>query len=759
MTIVSGLDTGNPVPALTAEQRTELARRAIDPDHPALRSVMVPEGCNLRFPTLGGGAGGVVWACRNCRDHGVPKYASPAGHTPQPTVLHDAGPGSPVLYVEGVLKSVAALLAVTDGALPYTVAFINGSDGINRRTGDTLSVQVPGRDAVVVFDADMATNVNVARSAARVDGHLRRAGAESVRFPGVPQVGGDAHTGLDDYLAQFPVGERPGRLAALVASAPPDLLDRGSLAGAVADMGPTEKTDHGRRIAVRACSIGLDEPALQEWRSVLKDTCRLPFSEFDAIRKDTTAQVRATVRAEADEKITRKGSQMPAPTEPLEVAHELLKSNPALADKVRVWRGDLYGWNDTHWVISPVTKLTDYLRRELRHAWYMTGGKEPGPAPWAPTTGKIAEVVDALSSILRRPDDQEAETGVFTFSGRVDMDGSVHPLHPSVFNLTCLPYAYDPAALCPSWEGFLATSLPDAEDRALLQEMFGYVLSGDTTQQKIFFLSGPPGSGKGTAMRVLQGLLGNESFTSTSLGKLGSHFGLASLVGKSVAFLPDVRFHVRGASDAIEPLLSISGEDVIAAPRKNRDDWVGQIPSRIVMASNDLPALPDTSAALYRRLVVVQFGQSFVGREDYGLTPRLLTELPGILNWALAGYQRLRERGRFLATAGGQSIAAEARRESSPVIAFLDDLCELSEDGRVTSSDLFAAWNTYRADEGLTRKDLSKPGLTRAVCGAWPGVEPKVVKIAGKAQRCLTGLRLKVPDKPEQAQGNPFAQP
>lgn len=759
MTVASPPETGNPLPGLTPEQRHELVRRAIDPDHPALSGLYLAEGCNIRFPSLGGGAGGIVWACQNCRDHGRPKYAGAPGHTPQPTVLHDAGPGSPVMYVEGVLKSFAALLAVVDGSLPYTVVFINGSDGINRRTVDTLSSQAPGRDCVVVFDADMVTNPNVARSAGRVDGHLRRAGAETVRFPRVPQLDGDGHTGLDDHLAQFPARQRPLELTSLVAGAPPDLLDRGSLASVVEGMGPTERSDHARRTAVRVCSVGLDEPAVQEWRALLKSVCGLPYSEFDAVRKDAQTQAREAVRAEANEKITRLGDQMPSPNEPLEVAHALIEQHPHLQDRVRVWRGDLYGWNDTHWAVTPSTSLTDFLRRELRHSWYMTGGKEPGPAPWAPTSGKIAEVVDALASILRRPDGEEEDRGVFTFSGRVAMDGTVAPLHPSVFNLSCLPYAYDPVAVCPAWGEFLRTSLPATEDQELLQEMFGYLLSGDTSQQKIFFLSGPPGAGKGTAMRVLQGLLGNESFTSTSLSKIGSHFGLASLVGKSVAFMPDVRFHVCGASDAIEPLLSISGEDVVPAPRKNREDWVGQLPARIVMASNDLPALPDTTAALYRRLVVVQFGQSFVGREDYGLTPRLLTELPGILNWALAGYQRLVERGRFRATAGGEALAQEARRESSPVISFLEDMCEVAEGARVTSSDLFTAWNAYRQDQGFTRKDLSKPGLTRAVCGTWPGIEPKVAKVAGKSQRCLVGLRLRAPETQAGDGSNPFTTP
>lgn len=764
MTLALDRVTDNSFPLLTDSQRDVLTTRAIDPDRAVADGLVVPHGCDLRFPTLGGGNGGVVRSCRDCQAHGRAKYLSPPGHTPQPTVVHDAGSGSPVLYVEGVLKALSAQQAAQDGSLPYTIVFINGADGVNRNTSDVVSGQVAGRDVLVIFDADIDTNPHVALSAKRVESRLREAGADTVRFPRVPTVGDDPHTGLDDYLASVAPKSRPEAFSALVAAAPPDLLDRSSLEALVASLGPSERLDHARRIAATVCSMGLPEVDVLDWRSLLKSVCGLSQGDFDAIRKDAQTQKRVSERARAEEKITQKGLQMPSPSEPTEVAHKLVELHPFLQDRVRVWRGDIYTWCDTHWSVMPDTELTDFLRRELRHAWFMGGGKNPGPASWSPTKSKIDEVATALATILRRRDREEPDTGLFTYSGQVAMDGSVTEPHPSVFNLTCVPYAYDPEAQHPNWSAYLNTSLPSEEDQQLVQEMLGYLLSGETNQQKIFFLSGPPGSGKGTLIRVIQALFGPEAFTSTSLPALGSHFGRASLLGKSVAFLPDARFNVKDASSAVEPLLSISGEDAIVVPRKNKDDWIGKLPTRLVMASNDLPVLHDNSAALHRRLVVVQFGQSFAGREDYGLTGRLLSELPGILNWGLAGYARLTERGKFLSTQGGEEIAAAARRESSPVFAFLEDMCVLEPGARVPSSDLFAAWEEFRREQNFSRMDLSKPGLTRAVIGTVPGIETRVAKVGGKPQRCLIGIRLKdaAPSLEAPAPGpavNPFSSP
>jgi putative DNA primase/helicase len=61
--------------------------------------------------------------------------------------------------------------------------------------------------------------------------------------------------------------------------------------------------------------------------------------------------------------------------------------------------------------------------------------------------------------------------------------------------------------------------------------------------------------------------------------------------------------------------------------------------------TNELPRFSDSSGALAGRFVILRMTESFYGKEDTGLTQRLLAELPGILNWAIEGWHRLRERG------------------------------------------------------------------------------------------------------------------
>lgn len=97
----------------------------------------------------------------------------------------------------------------------------------------------------------------------------------------------------------------------------------------------------------------------------------------------------------------------------------------------------------------------------------------------------------------------------------------------------------------------------------------------------------------------------------------------------------------------------------------------------IVIMTNEPLRLGDSSGALVGRLLVLQMQHSFYGREDSGLTDRLLMELPGIFNWALTGRQRLYARGRFIQPKSSESIVGEMARMNNPLSEFIDKCCDL----------------------------------------------------------------------------------
>ena len=117
---------------------------------------------------------------------------------------------------------------------------------------------------------------------------------------------------------------------------------------------------------------------------------------------------------------------------------------------------------------------------------------------------------------------------------------------------------------------------------------------------------GPTRGGKGTIARILGKLVGPANVAGPTLSSLSHDFGLAPLLGKSLAVISDARLDAqRDASVVVERLLAISGEDTITVNRKYRDQWTGKLPTRFLVISNELPRLGDASGTIANRFVVL----------------------------------------------------------------------------------------------------------------------------------------------------------
>ena len=159
---------------------------------------------------------------------------------------------------------------------------------------------------------------------------------------------------------------------------------------------------------------------------------------------------------------------------------------------------------------------------------------------------------------------------------------------PSFWTHNALNYAFDPDAPDPKeWELFLDNLWgDDKESIDTLQEVFGYLFTANTRQQKAFLLVGPKRSGKGTIARVLTGVLGQDNVCAPTLASLSSQFGLAPLIDKLVAIIADARLSSRADQHQIaERLLSVSGEDGQTIDRKYLPPWNGRLPTRFLLIS------------------------------------------------------------------------------------------------------------------------------------------------------------------------------
>ena len=280
--------------------------------------------------------------------------------------------------------------------------------------------------------------------------------------------------------------------------------------------------------------------------------------------------------------------------------------------------------------------------------------------------------------------------------------GVLYPPTPDYFGVIASSVRFDPDAPQPlMWLRYLDQVLDDDEAITCLQDWMGYLLTSDTSQQKILFMEGLPRSGKGTWARIMAALLGKQSVAGPTMAQLSEHFGLEPLVTASLALISDARIGGRTDKSTIaERLLSISGEDILTVGRKHISAWTGKLPARIAILTNELPAFGENSGALVGRFIMLVFPHSFYGREDTNLTKKLMAELPGILNWSMVGYRRLRERGHFVQPKNALKKLEQIEMLSAPVKAFVRDCCKIGPGLEAGTDRLYQAWRTWCATNG-----------------------------------------------------------
>jgi len=408
---------------------------------------------------------------------------------------------------------------------------------------------------------------------------------------------------------------------------------------------------------------------------------------------------------------------------------------------LKSYNGELLDYVGSKYVNKEEDALRSKLYEYTDKAVYKT---EKGYFKYNPSPAAISAIFDGVKSLCHinrdtmQPPCWLDDNSVNPKECIVLMNGILHlktgtmiDPTPMFFTRNSLEFEYDPDNKnIERWLKFLET-IYSQEEISLLQEIIGYLISQDTSQQKIFFIVGPKRSGKGTLLRVITALIGKSNTASPTLKSLSSNFGLQPLIGKSLATISDSRLDSKSdKSSIIENLLRISGEDYITADRKYKNPWEGKLNTRFIIVSNELPSLMDTSGAFISRFIPIRINKSFYGKENPNLTEELLEDIPAILNWAIEGWTRLNQRGYFDLPKTSLSLLDEMSRVSSPLKAFIDDMCELGPDYTVSKDDLFGAWGKWCENQNF-KLDMSKIWFSRHLFS--------VVDVLGKRE--TTGTR------------------
>ncbi|VVB53383.1 Uncharacterised protein [uncultured archaeon] len=287
-------------------------------------------------------------------------------------------------------------------------------------------------------------------------------------------------------------------------------------------------------------------------------------------------------------------------------------------------------------------------------------------------------------------------------NGIFDMDKmTVESFNPEEIYTMRLPIIFDQTKDAPAIKKFVKEVVKPNEVE-LVQELFGYTLLRENPLQKAFMFIGDGANGKSTLMDVIRCFLGDENVASVPLVDLDNNrFASSRLYDKLAniyADLPDKSLISTGK------FKMLVGEDAVDAERKFKDGFKFINYAKLIFSCNKLPATKDDSTAFYRRWVLVNFPNAFLGGSaDKNLKKKLTTEdeIAGLFNWAIEGLKRVLTTGEFTYKFGAEAVRELYDRMSNPLKAFAMDCVDPDSDGWISKEDFYGKFVAYCRDRNL----------------------------------------------------------
>jgi putative DNA primase/helicase len=288
---------------------------------------------------------------------------------------------------------------------------------------------------------------------------------------------------------------------------------------------------------------------------------------------------------------------------------------------------------------------------------------------------------------------------VYFSNGKYDLSTGTLVTGPSPrWVYGALPHAYTNQMVPPTQLLRFLNQIFDCDDDrneriAFVQEWMGYLMVADTSQQKMLMMLGGGANGKSILCNVFEALVGASNVTHAMPDRLGSGAVRATLAGKLLNIstdLPD-----KELSDGY--FKAIVGGDRLDVEQKYRDPRTVAQYCRLVVATNHLPATRDQTHGFFRRFVILTFNRRFDGTENgLHLERSIVAEMPLIIEWALAGLQRLITQGHFSIPPSSVERLAEYRADVDPVRAFAEECLRPTHgQGHWSARDLLVGYGAW----------------------------------------------------------------
>ena len=306
---------------------------------------------------------------------------------------------------------------------------------------------------------------------------------------------------------------------------------------------------------------------------------------------------------------------------------------------------------------------------------------------------------------------------------------------------------YVPGASTKHWIDFLEQVVGNWEEiKDFLKMAVGYSLTGHTKEECLFYIYGPTRSGKGTFSEIIMAMLGLRlsievdfnTFTAKREAD-SSNFDLAPLKPARMIFASESQRHQSLNTAKIK---SMTGGNMIRCCFKHRDHFTYQPQFKMWMSSNWAVNGDVDDDALWGRLRVIEFPNSFLDKEDKHLKDKLKSEkvLEGVLAWAVEGAtQWYKNEGGLKTPAKVKETTQKHRSEGDFVQTWLDECTEKDDTYWSANSEIIHSYHKWCEINGVEAKQIKSLSISFRTKGYATGI---LKRSGNKVEKGVQGFSI-----------------
>ena len=362
-------------------------------------------------------------------------------------------------------------------------------------------------------------------------------------------------------------------------------------------------------------------------------------------------------------------------------------------------------WDGKRWKYDNKKEIERITNKVLRGLYK---SDEEAETKWARMCERrnirMNSIKDLMPLVPGERDDFDRHKYLFNVeNGILDLKtGKLQP-HDRELNMTKITNVnFDEKAKCPVWDLFLNQIFKG--DSALIeymQRLVGYSLTGDISEQSMYFLVGGGSNGKSTFVNTIKKLMGDYGLQTNSDTFIKKKSDGAN---NDIARLASSRFVSAVESEEGEKLQeslvkTITGGEQILA-RFLRQEFFEFLPEfKVFFTTNHKPIIGGVDDGIWRRVKIIPFTLNLKPHErDKKLEEKLSLEMSGILNWAIEGCLKWQKSG--LKEPKVVMDATGNYKEDMDILGpFLSENCYTNEPNneaiQIEAKELYSVYNSW----------------------------------------------------------------